>query len=78
MLTIFYSHRWDKDIWDAAQEAQKKENERFGPEAGTLPKGDRKSMAEQAKAILEGKMRWRPSWIDYGRPLEVETNVNIN
>ena len=78
VLTIVYFHRWDKKVWDAAQEAQKEENERFGPQAGTLPKGDQKSMAEQAKAILEGKMKWRPSWIDYGRAREVETNININ
>ncbi|MCJ1245478.1 hypothetical protein MMC30_002682 [Trapelia coarctata] len=69
---------WDKRAWDAAQAAQKAENETFGPDAPTLPKGDRKTMAEQAKALLEGNIIWRPSWRDYGRAREVEVDVEMN
>lgn len=77
-LTGLCDCRWDKKAWDAAQEAQKAENEKFGPDAPTLPKGDRKSLAEQAKALLEGKIVWRPSWRDYGRAREVEVDVDVN
>ncbi|MCJ1416098.1 hypothetical protein MMC32_002433 [Xylographa parallela] len=69
---------WDKKAWDAAQEAQEVENDKFGPDAAKLPPADRKTMAEQAKALLEGKLIWRPSWRDYGRSREVETSININ
>lgn len=78
LLTGFSDCRWDKKAWDAAQEAQEADNEKFGPDAGTLPKGDRKSMAEQAKALLEGKIVWRPSWRDYGRAREVELDVDVS
>jgi len=78
LLTGLSNCRWDKKAWDAAQEAQKAENETFGPDAPTLPKGDRKTLAEQAKALLEGKMIWRPSWRDYGRAREVEVGVDVN
>lgn len=78
MLIRASLHRWDKEAWDAAQKAQEAENERFGPEAGKLPPGDRQTMAEQAKALLEGKMLWRPSWRDYGRAVEVETDMDVN
>ncbi|MCJ1399715.1 hypothetical protein MMC11_002917 [Xylographa trunciseda] len=70
--------QWDKKVWDAAQAGQETENERLGPGAAQLPPTDRKTMAEQAKALLEGKLIWRPSWRDYGRPREVETATNIN
>lgn len=77
-LTGHCDYRWDKEAWDAAQEAQEAESEKFGPHAPTLPKGDRKSMAEQAKALLEGKIVWRPSWRDYGRAREVEVDVDVS
>ncbi|MCJ1472422.1 hypothetical protein MMC13_001070 [Lambiella insularis] len=69
---------WDKTAWDAAQKTQEAENEKFGPKKGQLPRGDRQTMAEQAKALLEGKMIWRPSWRDYGRAVEVERDVDVD
>ncbi|MCJ1318904.1 hypothetical protein MMC15_004236 [Xylographa vitiligo] len=69
---------WDKKAWDSAEAAQEAENEKFGADAAKLPPADRKTMAEQAKALLEGKLIWRPSWRDYGRPREVDTAIDIN
>ena len=40
-----------------------------------MPRADGKSVREQARALLEGRERWRPMWVDYGRPMEVEVGV---
>jgi large subunit ribosomal protein L23 len=75
MLTVC---RWDKSSWDAAQERQAELDEAIGPNAGRMPKADRKSIAEQAKALLEGKDKWRPSWMEYGLVREVEVEEDVH
>ena len=50
----------------------------IGPDAPLIPKKDGKAIAEQAKALLQGKEVWRPSWKDYGTAREVEVGVDVN
>ena len=71
---------WDKTTYDEAAKEQKRLNEEFGPKGKLMPKADRKSIAEQAKALLEGREVWRPSWRDYGAVTgrEVEVDMDIN
>ena len=57
-------------------EANEAERERYGPGAAEIPAGDGTSLAEQAKALLEGQERWRPTWVDYGAPVEVEQELD--
>lgn len=42
------------------------------PDAVLKPAPDRKSIAEQAQALLRGKEKWRPTWVDYGAALGVD------
>lgn len=44
----------------------------MGPDAQIRPRKDGKGVREQARALLEGRERWRPMWVDYGAPREVE------
>jgi hypothetical protein len=36
------------------------------------PPKDRKSIAQQAKDMLSGKEKWRPTWQDLGKEVDVE------
>jgi large subunit ribosomal protein L23 len=56
--------------------------EQFRPGYRERPARDRKSIAEQAKALLEGKETWRSTpqglqWQDIGEAEEVETHVDV-
>ena len=57
---------WDKETFDEAAETQERLNEKFGRRGKLLPKEDRSTIAEQARALLEGREVWKPSWKDYG------------
>ena len=35
------------------------------------------ALAQQARDLLAGKTKWKPTWVDYGDELEVERNVRI-
>ena len=52
------------------------------PEAKTKPTKERASIAEQARALLEGKEKWKPTreqdvWEDVGEAVEVEKDVTL-
>ena len=65
-LMLFAVCRWEKETHDAAKEEQKREQAWLMPDAAAKPTPDRRSIADQAKALLEGKEKWRPTWVDYG------------
>ena len=65
-------------MYDKAQATNEAEAAKYGPEAYTLGKQDGGTIAEQAQALLQGKEKWRPTWMDYGPSREVETDVDIN
>lgn len=53
------------------------------PDFKKQPARDRKSIAEQAQALLEGRTRWRSTpqgsqWQSLGDEIEVEKDVDIN
>ncbi|KAI9872188.1 MAG: hypothetical protein M1830_001927, partial [Pleopsidium flavum] len=60
---------WEKDTYDAANKAQEREQASYQPDAVQKPTTERRSIAEQAQALLEGKEKWRPTWEDYGLAL---------
>jgi hypothetical protein len=68
-------NRWDKATSDASEEDMLAEG--FWSSAGEVgrdkekPK-DRKSIGQQAKAMLSGKEKWRPTWQDLGKEVDVE------
>jgi large subunit ribosomal protein L23 len=67
------NYRWDKTTYDAAKEDQKVEQEKYMPDAVKKPPADRRSIAEQAKALLSGEVKWEPrKWQDIGTIVEVE------
>ena len=68
-------NRWDKAVYDKAEEANERERERLGPEAGMQPRADGETVRAQARRLLGGKERWRPMWVDYGPPREVEVGM---
>ena len=70
--------RWDKEVYDMAQNAQKEgeENQRKVP--GTVDRSDHDTIASQAQALLSGKQKWRPSWMDYGPAREVELELDVS
>lgn len=65
-MLFWFTCRWEKETHEAAREEQKKEQARLMPDADLQPPTDRQSIAEQAQALLKGKEKWRPSWVDYG------------
>lgn len=79
MLTgVSGDYSWDKEIYDKAKKGQREEQDLIGPDAPLIPKKDGETIAEQAKALLQGKEVWRPSWKDYGMVREVEVGVDVN
>ncbi|KAL2006183.1 hypothetical protein VTN00DRAFT_9837 [Thermoascus crustaceus] len=65
---------WEKDQFFKAEEYQEEQSNRQQPRAAMEPnKAEREAYAEQAKELLEGKRRWRPTWqalgLNYDRPL---------
>jgi large subunit ribosomal protein L23 len=74
--------RWDKDTFDAAQKDRSEQEEMYRPDFREKPTRERASIAEQAKALLEGKDKWRQTpqddeWEDVGEEVEVETDVQL-
>ena len=52
---------WNKEQVEMSEKEQKDAGERMGPGRDTyVNKGRRESMREQAKALLEGRARWKP------------------
>lgn len=47
----------------------------MGPDAANRRRSDGDSVREQARALLQGKERWRPMWVDFGPPREVEVGM---
>ena len=72
----FWDNRWDKDVYDKAAEANDEERQRVGPDSAQIPRSDGKEIREQAQALLEGREKWRPMWVDYGPPREVELELD--
>ncbi|KAF4634510.1 hypothetical protein G7Y89_g3591 [Cudoniella acicularis] len=71
---------WDKSTFDAAQKDREETESSFRPDYREKPASDRGSIAEQAKALLRGEEKWKPSlndWEDDGDAVEVEQNVKI-
>ncbi|KAI4143372.1 MAG: hypothetical protein LQ340_007028 [Diploschistes diacapsis] len=77
---------WDKETYDKAVEGQDRTTERqMGGFYGTQRKMDGGDLKEQARRLLEGKERWRPSWQELelgrgqgvGRMVEVEKDVDL-
>lgn len=50
------------------------------PDAKQKPSKERLSIAEQARAILQGKKVWKPTldtWVNVGEEVEVEKDVKV-
>ncbi|KAL1955152.1 hypothetical protein VTO42DRAFT_8967 [Malbranchea cinnamomea] len=65
---------WEKDTFFEVQKAQEEYSEAHAPDAAMkVPEHKRKSLAEQAQRILEGKEEWKPTWkalgLNYERPM---------
>jgi len=69
-------------VFDAAQKERSEQEEMYLPDFREKPSRERASIAEQAKALLEGKHKWRQTpkddeWENVGEEVEVETNVQL-
>jgi large subunit ribosomal protein L23 len=74
--------RWDKNTFDAANKDRTQQEEMSRPDFREKPTRERTSMAEQAKAMLQGKESWRSTpmeneWDVDGEEVEVETDVEL-
>ncbi|TAQ88787.1 hypothetical protein B7494_g2883 [Chlorociboria aeruginascens] len=76
--------QWDKSTYDAASEYRKDYESKFSPKHKQEPTVDRKSISEQAKAMLKGEDSWAPSnpdavglWRNV-EEREVETDVDVS
>lgn len=72
--------RWDKTMYEAGQKERTEYEEQYQPGSRERPSRERGAMKEQAKALLSGKERWKPTaklddWEDVGEAREVETDV---
>ena len=53
---------WNQEQMEASQKMQEERSERDGTRKDLFVNEDRrKSMREQAKALLEGKVKWKPN-----------------
>ncbi|EHL00218.1 Ribosomal proteins S24e, L23 and L15e [Glarea lozoyensis ATCC 20868] len=69
---------WDKERYDAIKQMQEDSRETQKLDYVTKPTAERKSIAEQAKELLEGDEKWGPTdWEDVGEAQEVEKEVKI-
>ncbi|PQE05254.1 mitochondrial ribosomal subunit L23 protein [Rutstroemia sp. NJR-2017a BVV2] len=71
---------WDQEQWKKRQEMEKGTRESYQPDARQRPNNERLSIAQQAKALLQGEDEWEPSenvWEDIGEAVEVERDVEI-
>ena len=58
---------WDRDMYKAGNDAQEQATDQKwqrDSKYGMLPRGDADKVREQAKALLEAKEEWRPTWVD--------------
>ena len=81
-MLLTFECRWDKETYDAAQKDQEDFTASLRPDAKEKPTKERASIAEQAKALLEGREKWKSSaekdvWEDVGEPVEVEKDVQL-
>lgn len=72
---MFVRCSWDKETFDAAQEYQEKQA--FNQSSSAIEKDrrkpqDRVSIAAQAKALLSGEDKWRPTWEVLGKEVSYE------
>jgi large subunit ribosomal protein L23 len=77
---LIYVCRWDKTMYEAGQKERTEYEEGFQPGWRERPSKERGAMKEQAKALLSGKEKWKPTgrledWEDVGEAKEVETDV---
>jgi len=87
MLTIWFCDRWDKETFDAAKKDNEQLQATLRPEAKTKPSQERVSIAQQARALLKGKAKWKGKekastieemlWEDVGDAVEVEKDVQL-
>ncbi|KAF2143041.1 uncharacterized protein K452DRAFT_248778 [Aplosporella prunicola CBS 121167] len=52
---------WDKDLYSAAQKHNDQHQESMRPENLYKGPADKKTLAEQARKLLKGEDKWRPS-----------------
>jgi large subunit ribosomal protein L23 len=82
-MALIGFYRWDKSTYDAAHQDRKDSEARFAHDAREKPIKERGSIAEQAKALLQGEERWsnkteeEDEWEDVGEPVEVEQDVQV-
>ncbi|KAL2221834.1 putative mitochondrial ribosomal protein L23 [Thermoascus aurantiacus ATCC 26904] len=64
---------WEKNQFYEATEYQEKQGKPQTESAKEPNEAEREAYAEQAKLMLEGKLKWRPTWqalgLNYDRPL---------
>jgi large subunit ribosomal protein L23 len=78
-------YRWDKETFDAAKKDNEQQQAALRPDAKTKPSQERVSIAEQARALLDGRERWKGRgdearervWEDVGEAVEVEADVQL-
>lgn len=71
---------WDQKTFQAAQADRTQEESAMRPDARREPAKDIDLIGAQAKALLSGKEKWKPTpeeWEDVGDAMEVETDVTV-
>ncbi|RAL58670.1 hypothetical protein DID88_002976 [Monilinia fructigena] len=71
---------WDQEGSKKRKEFEQELQEGMYPDAKQKPSKERLSIAEQARAILQGKKVWKPTldtWVNVGEEVEVEKDVKV-
>lgn len=66
---------WSKEAHDAMTKSQKQQGTPKEQKDEHNKTAD--ALSQQARDLLAGKTKWKPTWMDYGDELEVERNVRI-
>jgi large subunit ribosomal protein L23 len=73
LANLWVFSRWSKDIF---RELQDEADNRDKPETRTKDiQAEMGTLAQQARELLNGKKKWKPTYVDYGAGAELEKDV---
>ena len=71
---------WDKEAYDALEKARMKEQKMqrklYNDEYKSVS-DDERAVKELARQMHRGVVKWRPTWMDLGPPVEVEKELSV-
>ncbi|OCK86407.1 hypothetical protein K432DRAFT_376726 [Lepidopterella palustris CBS 459.81] len=68
---------WSKDIFSEVSKSYNQTQDQQIEDRKESQKKEADTLEQQAKDLLTGKKKWRPTWVDYGDEKEVERDIKL-